>query len=125
MPAEKIENIYQQGKINHFVGRIILNLSRQDRNVLHKNYKTFIFKPPSKTHDPEITYNVNKALDEVANEHSAGYYYANLLTQYAEVKSVRELSKKTGIPVMSIHQGIQRARIKIKQLLKKQQDNED
>ncbi len=124
MPAARIEGIYQAGKINHFVGRIILNLSRQERNVLHKNYKNFIFRPMTKVHDPEITYNVNKALDEVANDNSAGYYYANLLSQYAEVKSVRELSKKTGIPVMSIHQGIQRARAKIKQLLKKQQ-NED
>ena len=116
-PEDTLLHIYRAGKINHFVGKIILNLSRQTRNVIHKNYAGN-FVPLADYQDTEyIEVDVDKVLDEMMAKSSALNYMANVVKQYSELGSLRALSAQTTIPVMSIHQSLKRARVIIKQKL--------
>jgi len=116
-PDDTLLHIYRAGKINHFVGKIILNLSRQTRNVIYKNYVSN-FIPLADYQDEEYSeINIDKVLENMMGESSALNYMANVVKQYSELGSLRALSAQTTIPVMSIHQSLKRARIIIKQKL--------
>ena len=123
-PAELIERLYFERRLNFFIGKIIVNLARQERNSLQKPYmKSPAIDPTGLPIVEEVNRidfdfaEVTKRLDELKQKDHIGYYYANILELYGQLGSVRAVSAKTTIPVMSVWQAIRNGRKMIKQLL--------
>lgn len=79
----------------------------------HRNVLAVEDKDP----DTELHTETLAVLDWMRNESSALNYYANLITLYANLGNIRAVADKTGIPAMSVHQAIKRAKEIIKQKL--------
>lgn len=119
-PPELIEKIYQENKINFFVGRIIINLAKQDRNSLQKPYEKGKKVPAEQAAnieqlppDYEAEHEFNQQLEkfeQLKATNNSGYYYGSLIELYSKYGSYRAVSNKTGIPVMSVRDAVIRGR---------------
>jgi len=105
------------GKLKYYVVRIIINLSRQSRNIYFKKYldnKT-IYGDISDRPDEMICDSIEKEekiLKEIGNmdEDLGTFYYRELVKLVAQEGSISKAGRKVGIPKSSISKAIKRVR---------------
>ena len=121
---EKIINLHTTGKLKFFVCKIMMNQSHSNSSAFHKKYRKQDFFYKSDIDNEEYDYEqdvlINKCVSEMslyASSNDNNWYRNELFKLYIEQGSMRELSKNTGIPVMSIHRSINEFKNDIKQRL--------
>jgi DNA-directed RNA polymerase specialized sigma24 family protein len=128
IPCEKINSM--NGEIKYYVVRIILNLVRQKRNIFHKKYldKTVEYNTDKlnyQTSSPaDVDVMSSRAEREAEEENhinrlaridielgNQSYpYHAEIVKLVARFGSLREVSRQTGIPHVTVHRTLKRVR---------------
>jgi len=136
-PEEFILDLYNRGKLRHYIVKVLYNTSRWSCTTLHKqlgkellltdlennyyNTETGISgKVEGKylEHKEFIQHQENPEYEEINIEpvlKSVYWYKANLIRLYAEYGTYQKVSDLTGIPLKSVFTTIRDARIEIKQ----------
>jgi hypothetical protein len=122
MEEEKLIGLYQRNELKYYMVRIMLNMIKSDRSNFFKNYRNYteLFENdqevPIVESDPEESY--QKIELHLQNLH---WYNRELFKLYALdfKKNAKELSRKTGIPYMSIVRSINKTKAEIKKNIKK------
>jgi hypothetical protein len=123
-----ISKLYQEQKIKYYVVRVIINLSRQKRNVFHRKYiipethckliedigeppaEQECFKERQKKEEQEAAM-VNRVHDLDQEMNTPAYRLMALLV--AKFGSQQEVSRVTGINQSVISRGLKKVRAKI------------
>jgi hypothetical protein len=122
MEEEKLIGLYQRNELKYYMVRIMLNMIKSDRSNFFKNYRNYTEllendqEVQSVESDPEESY--QKIELHLQNLH---WYNRELFKLYALdfKKNAKELSRKTGIPYMSIVRSINKTKAEIKKNIKK------
>jgi hypothetical protein len=122
MEEEKLIGLYQRNELKYYMVRIMLNMIKSDRSNFFKNYRNFVELlendqgVASVESDPEEEY--QKIELHLQKLH---WYNRELFKLYAIdfKKNAKELSRKTGIPYMSIVRSINKTKAEIKKNIKK------
>ncbi len=121
MEEEKLIGLYQRNELKYYMVRIMLNMIKSDRSNFFKNYRNYVEldndqEVQSVESDPEESY--QKIELHLQNLH---WYNRELFKLYALdfKKNAKELSRKTGIPYMSIVRSINKTKAEIKKNIKK------
>jgi hypothetical protein len=121
MEEEKLIGLYQRNELKYYMVRIMLNMIKSDRSNFFKNYRNYVElendqEVQSVESDPEEAY--QKIELHLQNLH---WYNRELFKLYALdfKKNAKELSRKTGIPYMSIVRSINKTKAEIKKNIKK------
>ncbi len=124
MDEPKLVGMYNRNELKFYIVRIMLNMIKSDRSTFYKNYRNHI----------EFTGNegakeLNKLNEEPTelfeklerNLEDLHWYNKEILKLYAIdfKKNAKELSRKTGIPYMSIVRTINKTKKLMKQNLRK------
>ncbi len=109
-PEEFILDLYNRGKLRHYIVKVLYNTSRWSCTNLHKQLgketPTEIFEDSPTDEYEEI--NIEPVLNSVY------WYKSNLIRLYAEHGTYQKVSDLTGIPLKSVFTTIRDARIEIK-----------
>lgn len=128
-PTE-IVRISESGKLLYYVVRIILNLSRQERNIFHTKYMDkridydtekvlYSTRNPAEVDTMEERQQRENQEDNFLTELSCideklgnkNYpYYQSIVELIAKYGSMREVSRQTGIPKTTVARAAQRVR---------------
>lgn len=120
MEEEKLIGLYERNELKYYMVRIMLNMIKSDRSSFFKNYRNYVELLENDVEvfesNPEETY--NKIEVHLQNLH---WYNRELFKLYALdfKKNAKELSRKTGIPYMSIVRSINKTKAEIKKNFKK------
>lgn len=120
MEEEKLIGLYERNELKYYMVRIMLNMIKSDRSSFFKNYRNYVELLENDVEvfesNPEETY--NKIEVHLQNLH---WYNRELFKLYALdfKKNAKELSRKTGIPYMSIVRSINKTKAEIKKNIKK------
>jgi hypothetical protein len=121
MEEDKLIGLYQRNELKYYMVRIMLNMIKSDRSNFFKNYRNYVEldndqEVASVESDPEEAY--QKIELHLQNLH---WYNRELFKLYALdfKKNAKELSRKTGIPYMSIVRSINKTKAEIKKNIKK------
>ena len=120
MDESKLIGLYERNELKYYMVRIMLNMIKSDRSSFFKNYRNFVELLENDVEvfesNPEETY--NKIEVHLQNLH---WYNRELFKLYALdfKKNAKELSRKTGIPYMSIVRSINKTKAEIKKKFKK------
>lgn len=118
MDKEKLVNIKD---IKFYTVRIIINLATQVRNIFHKKYllKNIEFEEKhveQKESDIKERLEFEKYEEEVLkhigemDNHFNTFFYRGLTEVLKKYGSMREVSRKTGIPIATVSRGIKKVR---------------
>lgn len=128
--SEKLIAIHSEGKLKFFVCKIMMNQNFSSTSPFHKKYrakesfyKSDIAQDP---YDYEEDILLDKALTEISlygTENDNNWYRAELFKLYLKEGSIRALSKKTSIPVMSIHRSLNEFKADIKKRINENTSN--
>ena len=105
MNEEKLIGLYERNELKFYIVRTMLNMIKSDRSGFYKNYR-----------------NHTEFVDKLSkNLEGLHWYNATLLKLYAIdfKKNAKELSRKTGIPYMSIIRTINKTKKQMKQNIRK------
>ena len=120
MDESKLIGLYERNELKYYMVRIMLNMIKSDRSSFFKNYRNYVELLENDVEvfesNPEETY--NKIEVHLQNLH---WYNRELFKLYALdfKKNAKELSRKTGIPYMSIVRSINKTKAEIKKNIKK------
>ena len=120
MEEEKLIGLYERNELKYYMVRIMLNMIKSDRSSFFKNYRNYVelleYDVEVVETDPSETY--EKIELHLQNLH---WYNRELFKLYALdfKKNAKELSRKTGIPYMSIVRSINKTKAEIKKNIKK------
>jgi hypothetical protein len=120
MDESKLIGLYERNELKYYMVRIMLNMIKSDRSSFFKNYRNYVELLENDVEvfesNPEETY--NKIEVHLQNLH---WYNRELFKLYALdfKKNAKELSRKTGIPYMSIVRSINKTKAEIKKNFKK------
>ena len=120
MDEEKLIGLYERNELKYYMVRIMLNMIKSDRSSFFKNYRNYVELLENDVEvveaDPSETY--EKIELHLQNLH---WYNRELFKLYALdfKKNAKELSRKTGIPYMSIVRSINKTKAEIKKNIKK------
>lgn len=120
MDESKLIGLYERNELKYYMVRIMLNMIKSDRSTFFKNYRNYVELLENDVEvfesSPEETY--NKIELHLQNLH---WYNRELFKLYALdfKKNAKELSRKTGIPYMSIVRSINKTKAEIKKNFKK------
>lgn len=120
MDESKLIGLYERNELKYYMVRIMLNMIKSDRSTFFKNYRNYVELLENDVEvfesSPEETY--NKIELHLQNLH---WYNRELFKLYALdfKKNAKELSRKTGIPYMSIVRSINKTKAEIKKNMKK------
>jgi hypothetical protein len=120
MEEEKLIGLYERNELKYYMVRIMLNMIKSDRSSFFKNYRNYVELLENDVEvveaDPSETY--EKIELHLQNLH---WYNRELFKLYALdfKKNAKELSRKTGIPYMSIVRSINKTKAEIKKNIKK------
>lgn len=120
MDESKLIGLYERNELKYYMVRIMLNMIKSDRSSFFKNYRNYVELLENDVEvsesNPEETY--NKIEVYLQNLH---WYNRELFKLYALdfKKNAKELSRKTGIPYMSIVRSINKTKDEIKKNFKK------
>ena len=120
MEEEKLIGLYERNELKYYMVRIMLNMIKSDRSTFFKNYRNYVELLENDVEvveaDPSETY--EKIELHLQNLH---WYNRELFKLYALdfKKNAKELSRKTGIPYMSIVRSINKTKAEIKKNIKK------
>ena len=120
MEEEKLIGLYERNELKYYMVRIMLNMIKSDRSSFFKNYRNYVELLENYVEvfesNQEETY--NKIEVHLQNLH---WYNRELFKLYALdfKKNAKELSRKTGIPYMSIVRSINKTKAELKKNFKK------
>jgi hypothetical protein len=120
MDETKLIGLYERNELKYYMVRIMLNMIKSDRSSFFKNYRNYVELLENDVEvfesNPEETY--NKIEVHLQNLH---WYNRELFKLYALdfKKNAKELSRKTGIPYMSIVRSINKTKAELKKNFKK------
>jgi hypothetical protein len=124
MNDEKLIGMYERNELKFYIVRTMLNMIKSDRSSFYKNYRNhieidnnIISKEMYKLHS-EASDIVDKLEKNLDNLH---WYNKELLKLYALEfkKNAKELSRKTGIPYMSIVRTLHKTKTEMKKNIRK------
>jgi DNA-directed RNA polymerase specialized sigma24 family protein len=111
---KKLNEINEKGQLTFYVVRIIINLTRQDKNVYLKKYGNHFTEYIDKGQaDEDYTEDYESIRYVLENDN----YHMNMLKIYAAEGSMRAVSDKTGIPLSSVYNAIKTARVEVKKYI--------
>jgi len=118
-----IIELHDNKQLVRYIARIIINLMRQSKNVFHRTYNKGVVELNTETlgyceHPDELQIrkfkedsedNVLQRIEGL-DEELGTCYYRLLASAYKKHGSMREVSRQTGIPVMSISDSFKKLR---------------
>jgi hypothetical protein len=124
MDEQKLIGLYERNELRFYIVRTMLNMIKSDRSTFYKNYRNHIEFVASdlnreiKRINDEPTDLVDKLEKNLEGLH---WYNKEILKLYAIdfKKNAKELSRKTGIPYMSIVRTINKTKKQMKQNIRK------
>jgi hypothetical protein len=119
MDESKLAGMYERNELRFYIVRTMLNMIKSDRSTFYKNYRNFNeFTDNGKQIESEPTDLIERMEKKLEGLH---WYHKEILKLYAIdfKKNAKELSRKTGIPYMSIVRTLHKTKKELKQNLKK------
>jgi hypothetical protein len=119
MNEEKLIGMYERNELKFYIVRTMLNMIKSDRSNFYKNYRNFNeFTDTGKLIDNEPSDLIDKMERHLETMH---WYHKEILKLYAIdfKKNAKELSRKTGIPYMSIVRTLHKTKKELKQNIRK------
>ena len=120
MNEDKLVGLFERNELKFYIVRIMLNMIKSDRSTFYKNYRNY-----SEFVDQDYAYDDNDKTDMFEklelNMDSLHWYNKEMLKLYAIdfKKNAKELSRKTGIPYMSIIRTINKTKKQMKTNIRK------
>ena len=120
MNDNKLEGLFERNELKFYIVRIMLNMIKSDRSTFYKNYRNYTeFVDQDFISDDYDRTNMFEKLE--ANMDGLHWYNKEILKLYAIdfKKNAKELSRKTGIPYMSIIRTINKTKKQMKTNIRK------
>ena len=120
MNEDKLIGLFERNELKFYIVRIMLNMIKSDRSTFYKNYRNY-----SEFVDQDYACDDNDKTDMFEklelNMDSLHWYNKEMLKLYAIdfKKNAKELSRKTGIPYMSIIRTINKTKKQMKTNIRK------
>lgn len=120
MNEDKLVGLYERNELKFYIVRIMLNMIKSDRSTFYKNYRNYTeFVDQGFASDE---YDKTDMFDKLElNMDGLHWYNKEMLKLYAIdfKKNAKELSRKTGIPYMSIIRTINKTKKQMKTNIRK------
>ena len=120
MNEDKLVGLFDRNELKFYIVRIMLNMIKSDRSTFYKNYRNYTeFVDQDYVSDDYDKTNMFEKLE--ANMNGLHWYNKEILKLYAIdfKKNAKELSRKTGIPYMSIIRTINKTKKQMKTNIRK------
>jgi len=120
MENDKLVGMFERNELKFYIVRIMLNMIKSDRSTFYKNYRNYTeFVDQDFVSDDYDNTNMFEKLE--ANMDGLHWYNKEILKLYAIdfKKNAKELSRKTGIPYMSIIRTINKTKKQMKTNIRK------
>ena len=124
MNEEKLFGLYKRNELKFYIVRIMLNMIKSDRSLFYKQYRNHV-EFGTNEHQKEINRlhdKPNDLVDRLEKSLEGLHWYSKEILKLYAIdfrKNAKELSRKTGIPYMSIIRTISKTKSEIKEKLKK------
>ena len=121
MNEEKLIGMYERNELKFYIVRIMLNMIKSDRSNFYKSYRNYTEYVDNDT-EAEVNFDKSDLVDKLEkNLEGLHWYNAAILKLYAIdfKKNAKELSRKTGIPYMSIVRTINKTKKQMKTNIRK------
>jgi DNA-directed RNA polymerase specialized sigma24 family protein len=121
LDEDRLVKMHAEGWLRFFLVRTMLNMVKSDRSTFHKKFRQSVIEY-TQQHEPmsEPTEIDTTNLRELAL--TLHWYEREILFLYAETRNIVTLAKETKIPYRSLFKTITRAKQKLRQAMK--QDNQ-
>jgi hypothetical protein len=119
MEDEKLVGLYNRNELKFYIVRIMLNMIKSDRSTFYKNYRNYTEFVDQDFVSDDYDKSIFEKLE--ANMDGLHWYNKEILKLYAIdfKKNAKELSRKTGIPYMSIIRTINKTKKQMKTNIRK------
>ena len=121
MNEDKLIGMYERNELKFYIVRIMLNMIKSDRSNFYKSYRNYTEYVDNDT-QAEVNFDKLDLVDKLEkNLEGLHWYNAAILKLYAIdfKKNAKELSRKTGIPYMSIVRTINKTKKQMKTNIRK------
>lgn len=119
MDDDKIKGLYERNELKFYIVRIMLNMIKSDRSTFYKQYRNYT--EFDLTHQkPDEVENTNY-IDKLASKLEGLHWYNKEIIKLYAVdfkRNAKELSRKTGIPYMSIIRTLKKTKDELKLQIK-------
>lgn len=118
MDEEKLFGLYERNEIRFYIVRTMLNMIKSDRSQFWKKYRNYI----EYEHNEKAEVEQNSVIDIMENGiEKLHWYQKEILNLYTFEfnKNAKELSRKTGIPYMSIIRTLKQTKNELKKHIRK------
>ena len=119
MQEEKLLAMNQNKYIKFYLVRTMLTMIKSDRSTFYTKFRRAMDELPAgyeaKDTDYQPGFEVDAVSDAIKDLH---WYEAEVVKQYAEIRNISELSRRTKIPYRSLSQTLSDAKKKIKEAVK-------
>ncbi len=121
MNEDKLIGLYERNELKFYIVRIMLNMIKSDRSNFYKSYRNYTEYVDNDT-EAEVNFDKSDLVDKLEkNLEGLHWYNKEILKLYAIdfKKNAKELSRKTGIPYMSIVRTINKTKKQMKTNIRK------
>ena len=121
MNEDKLIGMYERNELKFYIVRIMLNMIKSDRSNFYKSYRNYTEYVDNDT-EAEVNFDKSDLIDKLEkNLEGLHWYNKEILKLYAIdfKKNAKELSRKTGIPYMSIVRTINKTKKQMKTNIRK------
>jgi hypothetical protein len=121
MNEEKLIGMYERNELKFYIVRVMLNMIKSDRSNFYKSYRNYTEYVNNDT-EAIVDFDKLDLVDKLEkNLEGLHWYNKEILKLYAIdfKKNAKELSRKTGIPYMSIVRTINKTKKQMKTNIRK------
>lgn len=122
MNEDKLKGMFERNELKFYIVRTMLNMIKSDRSTFYKNYRNHIEFVDIDKDFEIINYDKMDLVDKLEkNLEGLHWYNKEILKLYAIdfKKNAKELSRKTGIPYMSLVRTINKTKKQMKTNIRK------
>lgn len=118
MDDEKLFGLYERGEIRFYIVRTMLNMIKSDRSQFwkkYRNYTEYEYNERAEIEQNSVIDIMQKGIEKLH------WYQKEILNLYTFEfnKNAKELSRKTGIPYMSIIRTLKQTKTELKKHIRK------